>query len=201
MKKPLFEKGVVRRLSCHWAGPGGLLAFLAVLQPWFEQSMARHMGLELPLFFIVGWCAARVAGDTLIRVVAPWNMAGIPALTFAMIVVSVWMVPSALDYAVLSPIVAVIKVASLVLAGLLAGASWREAGVVIQAFFVMNWFWMTLVVGILYWEAPQQLCSVYPAQGQAHAGMAMMAWAFIGVGLWAPGVLRKLREWDRQESG
>lgn len=155
--------------------------------------MARHMGLELPLLFIVGWFAARVAGDRLVRLLEPWNLAGVPALTFAMLAMSVWMVPSALDFAVLSPLVAMTKVVSMLLAGVMAGASWRPAGMVIQAFFIMNWFWTTFVVGLLYKDAPQQLCSVYLADEQAHAGMAMMAWAVCGLVLWTPSVFRQFR--------
>ncbi|WP_454840363.1 MULTISPECIES: hypothetical protein [Pseudomonas] len=189
----LLERPVVGKILHHWATPAVLLAALALFQPWLEASMARHMGLELPLLFIVGWFTANVAGDRLVRLLEPWNLAGVPALTFSMLAMSVWMVPSALDFAVLSPVVAMVKVISMLLAGIMAGASWRTAGIVIQAFFIMNWFWTTFVVGLLYKDAPQQLCSVYLADEQSHAGMAMMAWAVLGLLLWAPGVFRKFR--------
>ncbi|MCI2811088.1 hypothetical protein [Eoetvoesiella caeni] len=195
IKRKIFGE----RIS-HWAAPGILLAILAFLQPWLEASMTRHMGLELPLLFIVGWFAARVAGACLFQALAPWNAAGVPALTFSMIAVSVWMVPSALDYAVLLPGVALAKVISMVLAGMLAGLSWHRTNIIVQTFFIMNWFWMTFVVGMLYREAPQQLCSVYLADEQADAGLAMMGWTVIGLLLWAPGVIRKLRQWDSEES-
>lgn len=194
MKALLPGHILASRIFRHWATPAVLLAALALFQPWLEASMTRHMGLELPLLFIVGWLIASVAGDRLVRVLEPWNLAGVPALTFSMLAMSVWMVPSALDYAVLSPVVAMTKVISMVLAGILARGSWGTAGLVIQAFFIMNWFWTTFVVGMLYREAPQQLCSVYLADEQAHAGMAMMAWAVFGLLLWAPGVFRKLRD-------
>lgn len=177
----------------HWAVPGVLCAILGLFQPWLEQSMALHMGLELPLLFILGWLAARASGTRLAERLAPWNLAGGPGLTFSMLVLSIWMVPSALDYAVLSASVAVLKVASLVAAGMAAGLSWKPAGIVVQAFFVVNWFWMTFVVGMLYRDAPQQLCSVYLVDEQAHAGMAMMAWALAGVVAWVPGLLHRLR--------
>lgn len=157
--------------------------------------MARHMGIELPLVFITGWFAARVAGDRLTRILAPWNMAGVPALSFSMLVVSLWMVPSALDYAVLLPAVGVIKIFSMAMAGMLAAASWRSGGIVIQAFFTMNGFWMMFVVGMLYRDAPQQLCSVYLADDQLYAGMAMMAWAVAGLTLWVLGAWRTFRRW------
>jgi len=193
MIKLLIQHPLLGRVSRHWAMPAVLLAALALFQPWMEASMTRHMGLELPLLFIMGWFTARVAGERLVRLLEPWNLAGVPALTFSMLVMSLWMVPSALDFAVLSPVVAMAKVISMLFAGVLAGASWRPAGMVIQAFFIMNWFWTTFVVGMLYRDAPQQLCSVYLADEQAHAGLAMMAWAVLGLLLWAPGVVRRLR--------
>lgn len=148
--------------------------------------MARHMGLELPLLFALGWLAATVAGASLSRMLEPWNARGVPALLFALAVTAFWMVPAALDLAVLDHRMALAKVASWVLAGWLTGASWQRAGTVIQAFFIFNWCWMTLAVGLLYREAPQQLCSVYLADGQAAAGAAMIFWAVAVFALWLP---------------
>lgn len=194
MKLTLPDITTLHALMRHWALPGVLCAALALFQPRLEQSMILHMGLEIPLLFILGWLAANACGPGLAQKLAPWNMAGVPGLTFAIIVVSLWMVPSALDYAVLSAPVAIAKVASLVAAGMAAGLSWKPAGFIVQAFFTMNGFWMTFVVGLLYREAPQQLCSVYLEDEQALAGTAIMAWAVLGLMLWAPGVLRKLRD-------
>jgi hypothetical protein len=108
-----------------------------------------------------------------------------------LLVTGFWMLPAALDRAVQESEVATLKVASLVVAGLVTGASWQIAGHVIQSFFVLNWFWMTLAVGLLYQELPQQLCSVYLAEQQDAAGAAMVAWAMLGLALWLPGVLRE----------
>jgi len=179
--------------------PGALLACAAPLQPWLEQSMALHMGMEIPLLFVLGWFAARTAGPTLGRSLAPCNALGIPGLAFALLATSLWMIPAALDYAVASPAVGTAKAASLVAAGLLAGASWPRAGLVVQAFFVLNGFWMTFVAGLLYRAAPQQLCSVYLPEEQALAGAATMAWAAAGLAAWTPSVLRQLRQWSGEE--
>ncbi len=179
--------GAIRRAGQHWAAPALLLCVLAPAHPWLEQTMARHMGLELPALFALGWFAARRAGPGLTKALAPWNARGLPALAAALLVTGFWMVPAALDRAVQESGVAALKVASLVAAGLLTGASWQVAGQVIQAFFVLNWFWMTLAVGLLYQEAPQQLCSVYLADQQDTVGAAMVAWAVLGLALWLPG--------------
>jgi len=165
-------------------GPGFALAGLAMARPWLELTMARHMGLELPGLFVLGWIAARCDGDRLTQALASWNANGLPGLLFATCVAGFWMVPAALDSAVLHNGMAMGKVVSLVAAGLLAGASWSAAAPALLAFFVLNWFWMTLGAGLLYVETPQQLCSVYLPDQQVHAGQAMMLWATVGLGVW-----------------
>lgn len=164
--------------------PGLLLAGMAAAHPWLEHTMARHMGLELPALFLLGGFAAARAGDGLSRAIGRWNAHGLPGLLFALCVTGFWMVPAALDLAVLHTGVAVAKVASLVAAGLLLRASWASAGTVLQAFIVLNWFWMTLAAGLMYQEAPQQLCSVYLVDQQGQAGRAMVAWASAGLAVW-----------------
>ena len=159
--------------------------------------MARHMGLELPALFLVGWFAGACAGAPLRRWLAPWNANGLPGLLLAACVSGFWMLPAALDAAVLHPGVATAKVASLVAAGLLLQASWSAAGLVLQAFFVLNWFWITLAAGLLYQEAPQQLCSVYLADQQAQAGQAVVAWAVVGLAVWLWSVVRQITRLER----
>lgn len=170
--------------------PGLLLAVLAVFRPWFEAHMARHMGIELPLLFVVGWLGACAAGPRLSSWMQPWNAKGLAAMVLTALVTAFWMVPAALDLAVLDPVVGTIKVASLILAGLLLGASWRRAGLVIQAFFLFNWCWMTIAVGLIYQGAPQQLCSVYLPDEQWSAGAAMIFWAVAAFLAWVPGVVK-----------
>ncbi len=172
------------KASARSTTPGLLLVVMACVHPWLEQTMARHMGLELPALCLLGWCAAASAGNRLSRSIAPWNANGLPGLFFALSVTSFWMVPAALDAAVLHVGMAMVKVASLIAAGALLRTSWSSAGLVIQAFFVLNWFWMTLAAGLLYQEAPQQLCSVYLLDQQSQAGKAMVIWAIAGLGAW-----------------
>jgi hypothetical protein len=164
--------------------PGLLLVVMACVHPWLEQTMARHMGLELPALLLLGCFAAASAGNSLSRAIAPWNVNGVPGLFFALSVTGFWMVPAALDAAVLHVGMAMVKVGSLIAAGALLRASWSSAGLIIQTFFVLNWFWMTLAGGLLYQEAPQQLCSVYLVDQQSQAGRAVVIWAMAGLGAW-----------------
>lgn len=170
--------------------PGALLAVLVILGPWFEVNMARHMGLEFPLLFLVGWLGASAAGPRLTRLLRFWNAKGLAALVYTALVTAFWMIPATLDLAVQYPTMGVIKVASWIVAGLLVGASWRQAGLVIQAFFIFNWCWMTIAVGVIYQMAPQQLCSVYLHDEQWYAGAFMIFWAVVVFLLWVPGALK-----------
>ena len=107
-----------------------------------------------------------------------------------MLVLGFWMIPAALDRAVLDEGAGFLKVTSLVAAGMASGASWRPAGPIVQAFFALSTLWMTLAAGLLYQAAPTQLCTVYLADGQAAAGTAMVAWAAVGLIAWLGSVAR-----------
>ncbi len=190
-----------RRAALRSEAVSLLLAALAFAHPWLEHTMARHMGLELPALFILGWLAAARASGRLSGALADWNVNGVPGLLFALCVTGFWMVPAALDRAVLHDGFAIAKIASLVVAGLLARASWPSAGIVVQGFFVLNWFWMTLTAGLLYQEAPQQLCSVYLIDQQAQAGTAIVVWALAGLGAWLGCVVHTIQEIGERDRG
>lgn len=160
------------------------IAALAPAHPWLEHTMARHMGLELPALFLLGCVLPRCSGAARSPRFAAWNAHGLPGLLAALCTTGFWMLPAALDQAVLHEGMALAKVASLVAAGAWAAASWPRAGTVLQAFFVLNGFWMMLAAGLLYQEAPLQLCAVYLVDQQPAAGRALVLWAVAGLALW-----------------
>lgn len=178
--------------------PGLLLVLLALARPWLEATMTRHMALELPALFAIGWLAAAVLWPRPRAPFSAWNPAGLPALLAASAIVAFWMLPVALDAAVLSPAMSLIKVASLLAAGLLTGSAWQRAGLVMQAFFLFNGVGMTLTAGLLYQAADQQVCSVYLADQQQAAGQALVAWAVGVLGVWMACLIR--REIAREQS-
>lgn len=164
--------------------PGILLAAFGLLRPWLEESMARHMVLELPGLFCIGWLAARACNNTLGRMLAPWNRDGVTALLAVFLIASYWMLPTALDLAVLNWEIATVKVASLLSAGILLGATWKESMPVLRAFFVLNWVWMTLTAGFLYRDAPRQLCAAYLSEQQSDTGLGLVFLATAVLCLW-----------------
>jgi hypothetical protein len=95
---------------------------------------------------------------------------------------------------VLNPVVGWFKVASVLLAGWLTHLSLRDARPAIQAFFVLNWGWMTGAAGALYAQAPERLCSTYLLGDQAWAGRGLIALAVLVTGAW---IVLAFRESDR----
>jgi hypothetical protein len=164
--------------------PGLLLALVGAAHPWLEATMARHMVAELPLLFACGWLAAHAAGGPDGARWRRWRSFCPAMLLAVLLITSVWMVPVALDYAVIHVGANALKVASMLLAGFLAGVAWRNAGVILQGFFVVNWAWMTITAGLLYQDAPQQLCSVYLSDQQWTAGVGLVTLASAVLSVW-----------------
>ena len=172
------------RSSWKAIAPGAALAALALFQPWLEQRMVTHMVVELPLLFAIGWWSAMPIarqGPDWLRYI---NAGGLSGLTVAMVISALWMLPLSLDAAVLSPLVGWLKVASVLLAGGLTCISLREARPAIQAFFVLNWTWMTGAAGGLYQQVPERLCSTYLLGDQAWAGRGLVALAVAVATAW-----------------
>jgi hypothetical protein len=142
--------------------------------------------------FMLGCFAVRCAGGASTGSARRWNARGIPGLLFASSATAFWMLPVALDAGVLHPAVAVAKTASVLGAGILAGLSWRPAGIVIQGFFALNWCWMGFFAGLMYRQAPRQLCSVYLATDQSEAGLLLIFWAGAALVFWFWSVARSL---------
>lgn len=164
--------------------PGLLLVAIALARPWLEATMARHMAVEIPLLFAVGWLAAHLARPDPDSVRSLWNAAALPAFFAALLVNGFWMLPVALDLAVLHPGMGIVKIISIVASGAATGAFWRKSGLVMQAFTVLNWVWMTLTAGLLYQDYPSQLCSVYLDEQQSVAGSALVVLAVTVLVAW-----------------
>lgn len=75
----------------------------------------------------------------------------------------------------------------MVLAGVLARLSWRSAGIIVPAFFMLNWAWMTFFAGLLNQSTPVQHCSVYLSNYQEPVGSALMALAAAVLSGWLLG--------------
>ena len=159
-----------------------------------EQTMQRHMLVQLPMLFgtgiLLGHAIARRSGVPATR--RGWNVQGVAGLLFVSGVLATWMVPRALDAAVEHLVIDALKLLSLVAAGMIALHSWRVASAIVRTFVLGNMAWMTATIGMLLLDAPERLCTSYGASDQQETGIAMIALTIVGVvgaavyAFWAP---------------
>jgi hypothetical protein len=113
-----------------------------------------------------------------------WNAYGIPGLLFVSLVGAGWMIPKALDDALVDWRVAAFKYIGLPLCGGLLSASVRRANVVIKLFFLGNFCWMSAIVGMVYLDQPIRLCNAYLQDDQIWAGRGLIALAIVLPSCW-----------------
>lgn len=161
---------------------------LALLWPTLrhgvESRMSLHMLMEFPALLAAGWsagslCRRHAGARRVLRRFRPLDWQGWTGATVASAVALAWMLPSALDAALLSPAVAAAKLASWWCAGWLLAGSWRRLQAEVLLFFVGNLAWMSATAGLLYIEAPARLCVNYLQDDQRHAGIGLVLVALL----------------------
>lgn len=153
-----------------------------------ESRMALHMLLEFPMLFASGFAAFRfVQSHLVIRTREPLAVPdhlGIAGLTAASCIFAFWMIPAALDAALIDPRIAAVKYASWWIAGATTANSIQRASSEVLIFFYGNAAWMSATAGLLYVEATERLCVSYLFGDQATAGKGLIALA-IAFGIFA----------------
>ena len=157
---------------------GGLLLVMALppVRLGLESRMSLHMGVELPLLLLVGWLSARNIGRRWEHA-ARLDAEGLLSGTIASCVLAFWMLPAALDLAVIHPVTAWVKYAQWLVTGYLLRQTWRRASAGVAGFLLLNAAWMLATAGFLYIDAEEQLCVNYLTDDQKIAGGALIAWA------------------------
>lgn len=183
------------------------------LRTLIEQSMLWHMAIQMPLLILTGWLlmasgsplpvarASRRANQQtpmqintqINRQASEWNVYGLTGFVFSFITITYWMLPSAIDRAVVLPSADVIKLLSL----LACGASLRHSSVrapaLIQLFFLGNFLAMMLWLGSYFLQTDLRLCNAYSLQSQINTGWGLIAWG-LGIGVfWGANQLIAMR--------
>jgi hypothetical protein len=187
--------GFFHSAGARWFAGATLLMLAALGRQPLEQTMARHMLLQMPMLAVAGVLLAQGVGHrftTLVPRLRAWDENGLTGLTVFLLVSGFWMIPRALDLAVASLAVDAGKFASLLLAGWLLPGSLARANKVIQLFFLGNFAWMAAIVGMLYQDASSRLCNFYLIDDQATAGAGLVALAVALPLLWFIAHYRKL---------
>jgi len=163
---------------------------VAPMRSLIEQSMVWHMVVQMPLLVFGGWLAMRAA----LRTAAwPWldecNRYGLTGLIAVQAVVAYWMLPLAIDRAVVLPQFDLLKVATLWAGGALLRHSAERAPVVLQLFFVGTTVSMLVWLGTFFASTELRLCNAYSLQTQVLAGQGTVG---LGVTIGAIWLLRTL---------
>jgi hypothetical protein len=140
-----------------------------------EQSMVWHMVVQAPLLVLGGWLwMSAMAHTRAAHVLTPWNRYGLTGFLAAQAIVAYWMLPLAIDRAVVLLHADLFKVMTLFVCGLLLRHSFERSPAVLQLFFVGYTVTMTTWLGVYFATTELRLCSSYSLEGQADAGRGMV---------------------------
>jgi hypothetical protein len=158
-----------------------LLFFIEPIRHLVESRMAAHMLLQFPLLVASGWILASAcpAQSRWLRGFDSLDAHGLLGIGFASCVLAFWMIPTALDLALLSEPVRWAKYASLWLTGLALRRSRERLSTELTVFFVGTLVWMMATVGLVYQTMPQRLCVSYLIDEQRWTGIGLVAAALL----------------------
>jgi tellurite resistance protein len=167
----------MNRLLRMVAGAGGALGVVLMVPPVaaaLEATLAGHMLVQIPLLILAGGLLAigiPGAGTACIQRI---NDNGAPGLVLAAALLLYWMLPRALDAALVSRAVEAAKFLSVPAIGALVVISWPRLGFVGRNFVILNAISMFAAEGWLFFIAPVRLCNAYLIDDQAMVGAAFL---------------------------
>ena len=188
------------------AAMAGALAVLAValsvppLRSIIEQSMAWHMVFQMPLLVAAGALAAHAFPDSGLpgKWASSWrrswnsfNAFGLTGFMAAQGVIAYWMLPSAIDRAVVNPGFDVLKLFTLFVCGVLLQGAFHRAPMALQLFFMGYWVSMMCWLGIYFATTDLRLCNAYSLQSQLATGWGLLALGLMLGIVWFGNVWRK----------
>ena len=165
------------------------------LRSVIEQSMAWHMVFQMPLLVLSGWLATRaLAPADSVRRWGNFNQFGLTGLLASQVIMAYWMLPLAIDRAVVLPAADALKLLTLFVAGGLLADAFRRAPPVVQLFFMGYWVPMMAWLGMYLATTDLRLCNAYSLDSQVRTGWGLFVLgAAVGVA-WVVSVLASKTE-------
>jgi hypothetical protein len=173
-----------------------LLLLLAPLKQLLEGRMSLHMLIEFPWLLAGGAAAFGLCPERcqLTRLLARLDERGLLTVMLVLCVSTFWMIPSALDLALLDGRVAFAKYLSWYVTGLMLASGSPRIATELWAFLLGNLAWMMATAGWLIRESETRVCVSYLVRDQFWAGTGLIVFA-LGLSTWG------LSCWQRMESG
>jgi hypothetical protein len=140
-----------------------------------EQNMAWHMVGQMPLLIAGGGLlGSQIRNAKRAEFLLTFNRFGLSGFLLCTVVFSYWMLPLALDKAIIQPTADLTKIISLLLAGAVLYCSFSAAPRVVQLFFIAYWCSMLIWLGSYFTLTDLRLCNVYSLETQITAGKGLM---------------------------
>lgn len=183
------------RAPSVWMGLSVCLLGIALSVPparsLIEQSMMWHMVIQMPALVAGGWLlAGSSALQPLTRYGSDWNQFGLTGFIVSQWIGAYWMLPLAIDRAVVMPQADALKVVSLIVCGGVLKASFNRSPAVLQMFFVGYAVSMLVSAGVFLAATDRRVCNAYSLDTQWVAGIGVTA---IGISLACAWAFRLVR--------
>ena len=189
MKAPLRSHR--SRCAALAAGSTAVAVALSVppLRSVIEQSMAWHMVFQMPLLVWGGWLTLRaLPSDRLPRQWMAFNQFGLTGFMVAQAIVAYWMLPLAIDRAVVLPSADVLKLLTLFISGALLADAFSRAPGALQLFFMGYWVSMMSWLGVYFATTDLRLCNAYSLTSQISTGWGLLLLGVLSGAAWTIGI-------------
>lgn len=179
-----------------WLLPGAALPILLLfpgVRHAIESRMLPHMLLEFPMLLVAGACAGALVQAQGCRWPArlgPIDRSGLLGCTTLLVVSAIWMLPSALDLALLEPEWAWFKYLSWWGTGALLALGRERRPPAVTLFMLGNLAWMSATVGGIYQTVESRLCVSYLPDEQVWTGRGLVVVAVLLIALLAAQCIR-----------
>jgi hypothetical protein len=102
-----------------------------------------------------------------------FNHFGLTGFMAAQVIIAYWMLPMAIDRALVQPLFDVIKLVTLFTSGILLADAFKRAPSVLQLFFMGYWVSMMCWLGVYFATTELRLCNAYSLQSQGITGTGL----------------------------
>ncbi|HLS35771.1 MAG TPA: hypothetical protein VK061_06010 [Bacillota bacterium] len=156
----------------------GLSLYVILLLPpivtLLEKWMATHMLVQMPLLIVSGYLMGQLITNKYKRFFSAYNENGIPGILLVYFITMYWMIPRAMDEAIMLHTAETFKFISLpFLVGIFLYDSWPKLSEVAKSFLAFNYIPMFGIMAWLYIDSPIPICNNYLETEQK-----LLGWGF-----------------------